>query len=243
MKKSKLRGWWKEFKMNVSCYGIFKALLKETPWYYTIINFYYAILYRTTHRYNIVKLGKPMYYEVPIRLLYAPFVVLKEYVEEFEYLLWDNNDKVRDRYKGIKAIEEKINAYYKGWDEDKTTGWETRELDNRYDYQEEINALKEAIRLYIWWTETFPTFEDNSPWSLNFDKMYPKGVPSFGERFVKCLEDGTELIYFNHDNLPKEVKDFHSQVMKDTMAYEVRIEEEITNNLISLMKIRNKLYD
>lgn len=243
-KRSKIRGWWKDFIVNVKCYGFFHALLKELPFYYHLFNFYWAILHRTTHRYNIVKLGEPNYYDVTMRLLYAPFAILKGYVEGYEYRVWDyDKDKVVDTHKGIKALEYKIEDIYKSWDEDKTTGWSERELENRYDYQEEIDALRESIRLYIWWTETFPTIEDNNPWHLKFNEMYPKEYPSNGQRMVKCLEDGTELIFYNDDNVPQELKDMRSKVIKESMAYEVRIEEEITNNLISLMKIRNKLYD
>ncbi len=237
-----IKGWWKDFKLNVKCYGIFHALLKELPCYYSLNSFYWAVRHRTTDRYNIVKLGEPGYYEPHIKLLYALFAVLKDYVENFSFRVW-NGDKVRMEYKGIKAIEERINDVYTSWEEDKKTGWEDRESQNRYYYQSEIDALKEAIRLYIWWTETFPTIDDRNPFYVKFDEMYPKEYPNAGQRLLKNLEDGTSLTVFSDEGIPKELKELRIKITKESMAYETRMEEEITNNLISLMKIRNKLYD
>lgn len=240
--KKKLRGWWKDFKVNVECYGFLHALLKELPCYYSVHNFYWAIRHRTINRYNIIKLGAPNYYETDVKLLYAPFVILKDYVENFSHRDWDDT-KTRNEYKGIKAIEEKINDLYKSWELDKTTGWEDRESENRYHYQSQIDALREAMRLYIWWTETFPFIEDNNPWHLNFDKMYNTEHPSMGQRFEKTLEDGTEYVYYTDGDVPEELKELRNKYIRESMDYDIRMAEETTNNLISLMKIRNFLFN
>ena len=238
-----IKGWWKDFKLNVKCYGIFHALLKELPCYYSLYNFYWAIRHRTINRYNIVKLGEPGYYEPHIKLLYAPFAVLKDYIENFTFRDWRRGEENHPEYKGIKAIEEKINNVYTSWEEDKTTGWGDRESENRYYYQAEIDALKEAIRLYIWWTETFPTIDDRNPYHVHFDEMYPTDYPSWGQRLIKNLENEEGHIVLSDENIPVELKELRNKYFKESMAYETSSEEEITNNLISLMKIRNKLYD
>jgi hypothetical protein len=236
------RGRWGDFKTNVSCYGFFHALLKELPCYYSLYNFYWAIRHRTTDRYHVVKLGEPNYYETYIKLLYAPFAILKDYIEGFTYNQWDEkNGRYYGELKGLKAFEHKIQSIYSSWEEDNKTGWKERELNNRYDYQKQINDLREAKRLYIWWTETFPTIEDRNPFHIHFDEMYPKEHPGFLDRILK--EDSNGSIIISDDNIPKELQDLRSKYSKESMEYEIRMEEEITNNLISLMKIRNSLYD
>lgn len=222
-KKVEFRRWRKDFKESVKWYGFFGAIFEQLPYHYKIQNFIWAIKHRTTHKFHIIKTGlKPGYYEIETLMVYGLFALLVRFVEK--------------EYEGISGVEERIKDLEKWRDdpEELTIG--------EYDYDGEISQYKEVIRLYKWWKEVYPKYDENNPWDKYYDE-HPKDF-NITDRFVvhDVDEDGDPKTYTLLDHDTPEEKEAIRKVVEESVKYEKDIQEETTNNMISLIKIRNRLW-
>lgn len=236
--KEKINRLWIDYMFNANIYGYIHALLKEFPFYRFLNKIYWFFCHRTINVYHKITIGKPGYYETDVRILYACFIILKEYIDG--YVDFEDN-----RLKGTKAIEKKIERLYDSWEEDRKTGWSKRKKTNRYDYQETIEQLNEAIRLYDWWVNIFPTYDDNNPYYLHFNEMYPDEYPNMSRKILTENNSNAPYIgsFLDDSDVPKKIKTLRKKYLKESMEYEIKIMKDTTDNLIALMKIRHSLWD
>lgn len=235
MVKTKKRRWWKENKIEIKVYGWFHFAIRQLPLYDTVKSMVWWVRHRTTNVYHKVNTKLPAgWFDNDIRMLYVCFALLEDYVDEIG---------------GLKGLEEKIEDKYECWDEDIKTGWYVRALDNRFDYQEDIDAYKELRRLYIWWTCTYPEYDDRNPYYENFDKMFPSGNTDifedmFSDRTEPVLDkDGDVCAYrLIQRVVPEPLKSFRTKTMDDSMKYELDCLEETERNLHSLIKVRKRMW-
>lgn len=222
--KTKLRRFWKEYKHEAKIYGWFKAFLKELPFYTNIREAIWWVKHRTTNVYHKLDLGlKPSWYDTDIRMLYACFALLKEFVEK--------------ELDGFNGIDRKIEDYYKSWKED------DQESEYKFDYQEAINAYKEIKRLYVWWKYVYPKYDDENPYIKQFDDLHTDKDHLWGESIPVLDKDGDPIAYrMREENVPEELKEKRRKAAVDSMEYELRTIKETEDNLASLIKIRKFLW-
>jgi hypothetical protein len=223
IKKIEFRRWRKLIKENMRWHGFFGSLFRELPFHQNIQDFIWYIKHRTTHQYHNIKTGlKPGYYEIETMMEYGLFALLRRFVEK--------------EYDGIKGIEKRIADLEE---------WKKTPEDNigAYDYDSEIEQYKEVIRLYKWWTEVYPKYEDNNPWTKYYEthECPPRNLrDSFIVADVD--KDGDPLTYQMIDNDPPEVQKFKKDLLETSRHYEVEAIEETTFNMISLIKLRQRLW-
>lgn len=94
----KIRRWYKDFKFQIKCGGLFYALKQElryrVPFKYGF-SIYWYIRYRLFDKYHIVKTDlEPNYYDTDTRLIHASFSLLVDFIEKekpFERINWESD--------------------------------------------------------------------------------------------------------------------------------------------------------
>jgi hypothetical protein len=111
------------------------------------------------HKYNVVRTElEPGYYDLDMRMLYACFALLVNYVEI--EMSWGSK-KYRDREKGLENLDYTINFNSK-------LPADHNEWDRMPEHQE--HAAREAKELYLWWEKYRDNDDsewDNCPVSLS----------------------------------------------------------------------------
>jgi hypothetical protein len=129
---------------------------------------------------------------------------------------------VEKAFSGIKSIEDRIeylkNSAIKEIEENPDHGKQIAEH-----FEDEIIVLYEVMRLYLWWKEIFPNYEKNDPW-----------MKDENDHLVKSYVENFKLGKNNSEGL----ESFFSECEK----FDENKKQEITNNLLSLVKIRESMW-
>lgn len=233
----RLRRWWKSYLDQSRWDGFFKPLIEDfLPGYRRLNKWYWAIRHRTINVFHKIDTGlEPGYYDIDSLMVHGMFSLLVRYIE----------DEKGGVDKCLKEIENLNNNWGEGYD-DIPEEHRQGHIDAA---KSQAHNLQEALRIYRWWKEEYPKFEDydNNPWSQHCDKKREAGGMSALDRMMNhtpCAfdSDGDPTMYtlHNDDETPEEAA--ASRVALDTShAYENRWEEETTEALIDLIKLRKTL--
>jgi len=237
--KVKIRRWWKGYKSEIKWKGYIKPLAEDfIPGYYKLNRLYWSIRHRTFDIYHKVDTKlKPGYYDIDTLMLHSAFSLLCRFVEE--------------EYKGVDKLEKRI-ADLGIWAEEEIerakTEWTDKErleeyiIGTREAHHREAKGYIEALRLYHWWKDVYPKYDDNSPISKHHDEMYSKDRPVFESKVCKVDADGDPLLYeLVHDDDPAR-NELRKRIYEEEHEYDIKNEKEIEDNFISLVKLRKSLW-
>ena len=220
-------------------WGISRNLFEDFfPGYYKLNRFYWSVKHRTVDIYHKIDTGlEPAYYDIDTLLLHGCFSLLCRFVES-EY---KGADDLQKRIVDLNIwAEEEIERAKKEWTDKERL--EEYIKGTREGHKREAEGYKEALRLYHWWKNIYPYYEENSPLSKHFDEIHPKDKPSFETKVYKVDKDGDPLLYeLVRDNDPIREK-LKTKIYKEEYEYDAKNEKEIEDNLISLIKLRKCLW-
>ena len=237
--KVRLRRWWKAYREEIRWKGYIMPLIEDfLPGYYKLNKLYWAFRHRFIDIYHKIDTGlSPEYYDIDTLMVYGMFSFIVRYIE-------DEKGGAEECLIEITNLE---NNWGEGWDD--ITPEEHR--------QEHINAsknqadnLREALRIYYWWKNVYPKYEnyDNNPWHQYCEKKDKSGSGSVMDRMfntVPCSfdKDGDPTLFeLRHDNETSEDAIASRAALDAAHEYEKKCEDDITENLIALIKIRKNLW-
>ena len=176
-----------------------------------INSIYWFIRYRTIDKYHVIKTElKPNYYEIDYLMVHGMFSLLCRFVEkEYSGL---NDIKLRINFLQKSKIEEIQDAISR--DDHEQIPFISKQTDD------EIDALNEVIRLYEWWKNIYPYYDDNDPY------------------FGKNNNEYIEIESTDNGILKFRTNEKIEQLINDSIKYQKNTREVITKNLISLINIR-----
>ena len=231
----RIRRWWKSYIDRTRYDGFIIPFLEDfLPFYYKLNRLYWSIRHRTINVYHKIDTGlKPEYYDIDTLIVHGMFSLLCRYVE-------------REQHGEAKMLEF-ISDLESNWG----TNFEDAPEEHRADYitanQRQADEMKEALRLWRWWKNVYPKYEDydNSPWSQYCDKRREDGKDlGFFGHLTPCRfdKDGDPTSFELHDNETPEEREESRKALDASREYEIKCEQEITDNLIALIKIRQTLW-
>ncbi len=94
-----------------------------------------------------------------------------------------------------------------------------------------IHVKKEIDELYFWWKNVFPKYHDNDPLFAKDVECTSKFVKIEGSEYSQLQDVGT-----------KEQVDKWKKACEDSNQYEIKMNMEIEENLIRLIRIRSWLW-
>jgi hypothetical protein len=231
--KVKIRRAWKSYKSEAEWYGYIRPILKDIlPFglYHRIGHMYWAVRHRTIDVYHKVDTKLPPgYYDIDTLMIHSCFSLLVRFIEE--------------EYHGVTSIMEHVTELYKSSKEEAEQFPDSKkDVLDMYDRQ--ITSLIQAVDLYKWWKEIYPKYEDSDPW-MRADREDTIGKSaSIEDRFVPCAfdEDGDPTLYeMRDDRTPDETKKMR-KLLDESHAYQERINKEIEDNFVKLVKLRTHLW-
>ena len=178
------------------------------------------IAYRTTKRYNIVKIQSlpPNYYDKDTILLHSIMQLIVDYVEielsaHYEactnknkllsYVPWAIRPQVRNAELGLKYIDEYVNLISSGGENEKNADIELNDAAWN-------NAYQKIKTVYLWWKNTYPNRK--SPEDASGFTAFMKNKSKYSKLYVQ-----------------KKQKRIFDKIIK--------IEEEYANEEAEMMKI------
>ena len=223
-----------EFKENAPIrYWIQNDLIRSVIWpiEFKINDMIEYVRFRTYDRYNVVDTGlPPNYYDISTMMLHANFNMLRNYIEVDKGLdyFWAHKDKYTQlpwyhQYvifqRLFKPRYPALGIKYLEWE----STLDSPELDEYSRSDKQAVTARELLYLYNWWVNERPTRKlmDNPSYD---DQGFDMGPCD--EDFDKSAED-----YIRY----KEISALNDQQEKSW-------EDEDTNNLIRLIKIRKSLW-
>lgn len=229
---------------------------------------YYGIAYRTFDKYHVVKTDlEPRYYDKDTILLHSNFAILTDFVEvECSWMEMIAEERKKpffkqhpryslprpfcylfrfdDRERGLKFIDWHATLDYS--EEEK----ENMGFDDEQKYQEYIKEYRkpwqEIKELYLWWKDVYPNRPcpmDASGWTAWCRKMEEKGQGLL-HRSVPCSwdEDGRPTMYELVDLETPEEKKESRRILDDCRRIEQEQDDEETEMLCRLAKVRKSLW-
>jgi len=234
----RLRRWWKSYRDQSRWDGYIKPLLEDfLPGFYRLKKWYWAFRHRFIDVYHKIDTGlQPEYYDIDTLMVYGMFSFIVRYIE--------------DEKGGVDKCLEEITNLENNWDE----GWESIPEEHREGHIEasknQADNLREALRIYHWWKNDYPKYEDygNNPWSQHCDKKdksSDKGIMDRMFNSTPCAfdKDGDPTLFeLRHDNETPEDAEASRTALDASHEYEKKCEDDITENLIALIKLRKNLW-
>ena len=217
----KIRKWFrllkKDFKQDVKWYGVGKAIWRLNPFHYSWDHKIWWVRHRTINRYHVIKTGlEPNYYDIDTLMVHGLFSLLCRFVE--------------DEHEGISGIDKRIEELKKGDELDKDIP-----EGQRYNYEKDIAELEQVKRLYKWWKEEYPKFDDNDP-------MNNLSHRDFKTKPIKFDADGDPELYELIDERSPELREAEHKIIDESHKYRTEKINETTNNMIELIKLRERLW-
>ena len=114
--------------------------------------------------------------------------------------------------------------------------------EERYDHESHIDSLNEVFCLYHWWKNVYPLIEENDPWEKHY-KEKPETF-SLTDRIQPCEfdADGDPIMYKLVNNDSPEQQIANRKVLDESVKYNKEVQETVTENLIKLIKLRERLW-
>ena len=231
----RVRRWWKNAKASAKWHGWPKTLADDfIPSFPRINRLYWAIRHRTTDRYHIVKTDlPPEYYDIEILMLHSMFSLLCRYVE--------------DEMHGVARCEKNIHDLETNWGQPPEINTPEFIEGDRLARQSQADNVKEALRLYKWWKEVYPLYEDNDPWT-GIEAMKKKDhtnefnwLESTPHSFDEDGDPTSFTLEMDRGLTPEQVEERHN-LMDESRKYEKKNTAEIEANMIALVKLRQSLW-
>ena len=229
----RIRRWWKCYVDRAIWHGYTIPLLEDfLPYYNKFKHWYWAIRHRTIDVYHKIDTGlPPEYYDIDTLMVHGMFSLLCRYVEEEQH--------------GEARMLKFIGELETNWGTNFEDIPEERRADHIAAQKRQADEMKEALRLWHWWKDVYPKLDDydNNPWSQYCDKQGDR--PDIFKRSTPCAfdKDGDPTLFeLNQRDETPEEQVASRKALDDSLAYEVKCEQEITDNLIALIKLRKTLW-
>jgi hypothetical protein len=233
--KIRLRRWWKSAKENARWKGWILVLAENfIPGYQRLNRLYWMFRHRFINIYHKIDTGlKPDYYDIDSLIVHGMFSLLCRYIER-------EKDGVKECLDEISHLENNWGEGYNDIPEESRQG----HIDAAKD---QADNLRETLRLYHWWKEVYPKYQDysNNPWSKYCETQKGNGTLDNMLNHKPCAfdKDGDPTMYelnFNRESPEEAVAS--RKALDASHEYEKKCDDEITENLIALIKLRNSLW-
>jgi hypothetical protein len=178
---------------------------------------------------------EPGYYDIDSLMVYSMFSFVVRYIES-------------EKGGETKCLEE-IEHLENNWGE----GYDNIPEEHRQGHidaaKRQADNLREALRIWHWWKEVYPKYEDydNNPWSKHCDEQRKNGQKNTIDRMMNhtpCAfdEDGDPTMYvLDNSESPEEAVTTRA-ALDAAHEYEKKCEDETTENMIALIKLRKSLW-